>query len=152
MTLPASGELGIIEIFEEIFPVSHTTEVLSLVDLYDFSGLTPKTDNIAISDFYSYTLIPNIIITETEIEITFQATTWLAVTKLTANDDWAVTLSPSWITVISPDNDTFSYKADIAITVEENEGFDRVGTITFKLDSHSNFVQFEVTQLENPLS
>lgn len=152
MTLPASGQLTVKEIFEEIFPITHSTEFLRLETLYGFSGLTPKSTDIAISDFHNYTRILDIFLTETAITIPFPANGFIEVAKLFANAPWSVTITPAWVTVDSSTSGSFAYDIAFSFTVTENIGLDdRIGTVRFKLDSSAEFVDFVITQEKNPL-
>ena len=131
MTLQASGQITLVEIFEEM-QGTHTTEELELFSLYEFSQLTPKTDDIAFSDFYSYMhysfggWIPTFKnVGRTASSFVHEVQAWGYGWTIQSKSSWVSSLAPSSVADASGD-----LTDDITVNYDTNPGGDRSGFVT----------------------
>lgn len=130
MTLQASGQITLKDIYEELEGITYVSGELSLFLLYQQSHLTTKTDNKALSDFYGYLHWsfggwgPSLVLAgraagSSNPTVTSQGYGWTIKTK----DSW-LTLAPTSLADASG-----KYVTPTTVSYTLNTGGDRVGTI-----------------------
>ena len=125
MTLPASGQLSLADIFEELFGIPHTTQQTTLQELYDFSTLTPKSTDIAISDFYGY-IEHNFTGWDpaSDANITEPASSFVRTVRAQGYG-WTVQSKPSWVSSLVPNSVADAAELldeDVTVNYDENLG------------------------------
>lgn len=133
MTLPTSGQISLEDIFNELGGETFykTKEDLELYEMYVYSQLTSKSNDIKTSDFYGYTHYgfmgwsPSLKLIDRNSQSFSVDVNWFTY-------GWSVTSKPSWVTSVSPSsvsNASGGQSTSVTVTVSQNNGADREGTV-----------------------
>lgn len=147
MTLQASGQITLVEIFEEM-QGTHTTEELELFSLYEFSQLTPKTDNIAISDFYGYMHYSFGGWVPTFKNVSRPASSFVHSVQAWGYG-WTVQSKPSWVSSLVPNSvadASGDLTDDITVNYDINPGGDRSGDVVLVQNTTSETATLTINQ------
>ena len=153
MALPASGQLGMKQIWEEIHGVSHTGQEISLNQLVSDSSLADKVPPYQISDFFGYDHSSYATLSVTPSAWTYgqaqEDKTYTVIASL--GNSWQAQLSyiigSGWMSFVGSDSGVGTGSAQYftvrAATNSDGEP-DRTGTITVVSDAPNDTV--DVTQ------